>query len=89
MTYYLPCTIVTNQAWRVLVDGSEEYAHCRLCLYEEQYCVEMTEREREERWAELYDSDASDQEISRNWLLNMTHLFWRYLMTFLHLWIAG
>ncbi len=67
----------------MLVDGSKEYAHCSLCLYEEQYNVEMTEREREELWVELYDSDASDQEAGRNWLPNMTHLFWRYSMTFL------
>ncbi len=50
-----------NQAWRVLVDGSEKYADCRLCLYEEQYYVKMMKREREERWVKLYDYDASDQ----------------------------
>ncbi len=35
-----------NQAWRVLIDGSEEYAHCKLCLYEEQCYAKMMERER-------------------------------------------
>ncbi len=51
----------------MLVDGSEEYARCRLCLYERQYYVEMMERERKEWWPELYDSDAFNQEASRNW----------------------